>query len=90
MNLQQQTVSPGRNRSQRHGWNQIPAAHTMGGINDNRQMAELLDGGNSAYIKRIAGIIFKSPDTPLTEDNILIPLGHDIFGGHKPLLDGGA
>ena len=62
----------------------------MGGIDNDGKVAEFFDGGNSAYIKGIAGIIFKSPDPPLTEDIIIIPLGHDIFGGHKPLLYGGA
>src|SRR4030043_2420872 len=61
----------------------------MGGVDDNGEVAYSLDGGNSAEVEGIPGVIREGADAPFTENDARIAFGHDVFGGHEPFIDGG-
>ncbi len=52
-------------------------------------MSELLDNRNGGEIQRIAGVALKGADTTLTENDLVIALGENVFGRHQPFLHGG-
>ena len=60
----------------------------MAGVNDNGQVRFFLDDRHGGQVQRVAGRALKRADAALTEDNVLIAAGHDVLGGHDPLLNG--
>ena len=60
----------------------------MRGVHDHGQMAHLLDGRDGGDIQGVAGEGLKGADAPLAENDVFVACGHDIFGGHDPLLIG--
>ena len=60
----------------------------MAGVNDNGQVAVLLNNRNNAEVKRIAGILLKGTNAALTKHHLLVALAHNIFRRHQPFLNG--
>ena len=61
----------------------------MAGIDENRQMAEAMDGRHDAQVEGVASVVDERADSALAEDDLIIALGHDVFGGHEQLVEGG-
>src|SRR3990170_2478811 len=66
-----------------HGCHQIPLARAVTGVHNDRKVAQLFENGNGTEIKGIPCSGLKGPDTPLAEDDIMIPLRHDILSRHQ-------
>ena len=52
-------------------------------------MAEPVHGRDNTQIERVAGMVCKSPDPALAQDNAVVPLSHDVFRGHEKLVESG-
>jgi hypothetical protein len=57
----------------------------MAGINNYRQVAELLDYWNGRNIQRKPNTVLKCPDAPLTENNLVVTFRQQVVGSHQPL-----
>jgi len=55
----------------------------------NGQMAQLFHGRYGAQVKRVARVIGKCAHPPLAQDDAVVALAHDMFGGHEKLVDRG-
>src|SRR4051812_6115781 len=61
-------------------WNQqIPSSSRVGDIYHDRQMRFLLQNRYSGNIKRVTSCLLICSNTPLTKNNIAVPLRHNIF-----------
>jgi len=89
VDLDEKTVRTDGNGAPRQGDNIVAPAGGMGGVDDNGEVADGLDGGNGADIEGIPGIIREGADTPFAENDTGIAFRHDIFGGHEPFIDSG-
>ena len=89
MDLNNQSVRPGRYCRSGHRLHHLPAPRPMTGIDDNREMRQLLDRRYRREIQRITGKRLIGTDAALTENNLLVTGIHDIFGGVQPFRDGG-
>src|SRR4029077_4170320 len=62
----------------------------MTGVENNRQVAELVEDRDGGNVTGVAGGGFKSADAALAEQYIRIAVRDQVFGGHEQLLDGRA
>ncbi len=54
MNLQHQTVRAGCDASPRHGWHEFAATGGGAGINNNGQVSELMEKGDTRKVEHVA------------------------------------
>ena len=47
-----------------------------------------MQNGHHRQIKRVAGAVVKGADAALTENDLLVAAGHDVFGAHEQLFGG--
>ena len=45
--------------------------------------------GNDAQVEGVAGVVDEGADAAFAEDDLVVALGHDVFGGHQKLVEGG-
>ena len=57
-------------------------------VNDDGKVCESLEHWNGRKVEHVTGVAVITADTTLTEDYLLVTLGHDILGTHKKLLKG--
>ena len=58
------------------------------GIDDDREMAQLMERGDRREIARVARVVLERPDPALAEDDVVVPLRHDVLGRHQEVLQG--
>ncbi len=58
------------------------------GIGDDGKVGEGLHHGDGREIQEVPGLGVETPDPPLAEDDVGIPLGDDVFRGQEEFLDG--
>ena len=88
VHLDDQAVGTGGHGGQGQGLHHPVHAGGVGGVDDDGQVAHLLDGGDGGHVQGVAGIGLKGAHPPLAEDHVLVAGGHDVLGGHDPLLIG--
>ena len=88
VHLDDQAVRAAGRRSKGHGLHQAADARGMAGIDNNRQVGQLMQHRHATQIQGVAGSRFKGADAPLAEDHLLIAAGHDVFRAHEQLLQG--
>ena len=55
------------------------------------ELSMVLTGyGYGGYIQRKARVIAERPDAAFAQDDLLVALGEDVFGGHQPFFDRGS
>ncbi len=64
-------------------------ASGVGGVDDHRQMGQLLEHRHRRDIQGVAGGRLEGADTPLAQQHPAVPLREDVLGAHQELLDGG-
>src|SRR5208283_91760 len=67
----------------------IAPARPMRGIHHNGQVRELLDDRDGGDIEGVSQITVKGSDAALAQHDVVVPAGHDVFGGKEQLLNGG-
>src|SRR5271170_7147771 len=50
-------------------------------------MGKLVDNGNRGNVQSIARVSFEGADSALTQNDIVIPTGHDVLGGEQQFLE---
>ena len=58
-------------------------------VDEDREMAAFLDGGNDGEIEGIAGEVGEGADAAFAEHDVVVAFGEDIFGGHEEFVEGG-
>ncbi len=71
------------------GQNFVALAGAVAGIDENGEVAALLDGGNDREVEGVAGKIGEGANAAFAEHDVVIALGKNVFGGHKELVEGG-
>ena len=84
-----QPVGADRGGSPGQGNHLVAAAGRMAGIDDDGQMALLLDIGDGREVQRVATVVDKGANPALTEDDLDVAAFHDILRRHQPFVDGG-
>ena len=56
-------------------------------VNDDGQMAQVVDDGNGGKVKRVSRVTLVSADASLAENNILVSACHNVLGAGQKLLD---
>ncbi len=73
-----------------HGQHLVALAGAVARVDEDGQVAEPLHGGNDAEVERVAGVVGKGAHAALAEDDLVVALAHDVFGGHEELVERGA
>ena len=89
VNFDQDAVGAGGDGRAGHGQHAVAPAGAVAGVDENGQVAEALDGGNDAEVERVAGVVGKGAHAALAEDDLVVALAHDVFGGHEELFERG-
>ncbi len=90
VHLDEDAVCANRNCGARHGQNLVALAGAVAGVDEDGQVAELLYGGNDAEVEGVARVIGKGAHAALAEDDFVVALAHDVFGGHQEFVERGA
>ena len=69
--------------------NFVALAGAVAGIDEDRQVAALFDGGNDGEVERVAREVGEGADAALAEDDVVVAFGHDVFGGHEQFFERG-
>ena len=71
------------------GQNFVALAGAVRGIDEDGQVAALLDGGNDGKIEGVAGEVGEGAHAALAEHDVVVALGEDVFGGHEKFVERG-
>src|SRR6267378_8582720 len=67
----------------------VALAGTVAGIDEDGQVAALLDGGDDGEVERVARKVGKGADAALAKHDVVVALRHDVFGGHEKFVERG-
>ena len=90
VHLNEDAIGANSNCSAGHGQHLVSLAGAVAGVDKDGQMAELLNGGNDAEVEGVAGVIGEGAHAAFAEDDLVVALAHDVFGGHQELVECGA
>src|SRR2546427_12288575 len=82
MDFNEQAVGANGNGGAGKRQNFVALAGSVAGINKDRQVAALLDGGEDGEVERVVGKIGKSSKPTVTEHDVIIGLG--VVGIGRP------
>ena len=85
-----QTIGACGNGCARHGQDAVAAAGSVAGIDEDRQVAQVMQRGDDAEIERVARVIGKGAHAALAENYFVIAFAHHVLGGHQKLFERGA
>jgi len=68
--------------------NLVAFSGAVRGVDEDREMAAFLDGGNDGEIEGIAGEVGEGTDAAFAEHDVVVTFGKDIFGGHEKFVEG--
>src|SRR5215469_11947862 len=89
VNFDEKAIGPNRDGCTRERQHFVTFASAVAGIDDNRQMASALYGGDNTEVERIACEVRKGAHAAFAEDDVVIALGHHVFGGHEEFVQRG-
>ena len=84
-----QAVGTGGERGQGHGRDVVALAGAVAGIDENRQVRELLDWRDDRQVQRVAAVVGEGPHAAFAEDHLIVAAGEDVLGRHQPFFEGG-
>ncbi len=90
MDLHQDAVRAGGDGRQAHTLDQVPLAGAVARVDDDGEVGEALGEWYGRQIERVAGRGLEGLDAPLAQNDLSIPLAHDVLGRHDPLFHGAA
>jgi hypothetical protein len=82
-----EAVGAGGDRGPGHGRHVVPVAGAVAGVADDRQVALGLDDGDGVEVEGEAGRGLEGADAALAENDVVVALGHDVFGGLQVFAD---
>ncbi len=89
VDLHHQPMCIGSHRRTGQGQHLIPSPGGVAGVHNNRQMALFFNHRHGGQIQGVATVMDKGAHAPLTQDHLVVSMGHDVFGSHEPLVDSG-
>src|SRR5712691_4415281 len=89
MDFDQETVGADGDGRARKRENLVAFSGAVAGINENGQMAALLDGGDNGQVQSVARVVGKGADAALAKHYVVVAFGEDVFGGHEKLIKSG-
>src|SRR5713101_2347363 len=87
MDFNEQAVGANGNGGAGKRQNFVALAGSVAGIDKDRQVAALLDGGDNGEVERVAGKIGERSNAAFAEHHVVIAFGEDIFGGHQEFVE---
>ena len=88
VHLDDETGGAGGDKGKAHGRHQVPHAGRVRRVSDDGKMGELLHHGDGGAVQRVARRLLVCPDAAFAQHDLVSAVGHEVFGGHQPLLDG--
>ena len=89
MDLDHNAVGPGSGSGHGHRLHQVGVTGGVAGVHHHGQVGQALQHGHHGQIQGVAGVSrLIGTDAALTENDILVAVGHDVLGAHQQLLDG--
>ena len=67
----------------------VALSGSVAGVDQDRQVAEAMNGGHDAEVEGIASVVDEGADASFAEDDLVVALGHDVLGGHEEFVEGG-
>src|ERR1700687_1120427 len=69
--------------------NFVALAGSVGRIDEDRKVAALFDGRYDGEVERVARKIGEGAHAALTENDVVVAFGEDVFGGHEEFVERG-
>ena len=89
VHFHQNPVGAGRHRGEGHRPDLVAHAGTVAGIDEDRQVTELLDHRDGGQIESVAGIGLEGANAALAQNHRVGAVRQQVFGGHQEVFDGG-
>jgi hypothetical protein len=89
MDFDEQAIRANRDGSAGKRQNFVALACAVAGIDKDRQVTALLDGGDDGEVERVAGKIGERSNASLAQHHIVITFGEDVFRGHQEFVERG-
>ena len=89
MHLHQNAVGARRHRRQGHRAHLVAHAGAVAGVDEDRQMTELLDHRDRGQVERVAGIGLEGTNAALAQNHRVGAVRQQVLGRHQQILDGG-
>src|SRR5215472_3381176 len=89
MDFDEQAICADGNGSAGKRQNLVALSGAVAGIDEDRQVATLLNRRNDREVERIAGKIGECANAALAKHHIVVALREDVFRGHQELIKRG-
>ena len=89
MNFDEQAVGADGDRGAGKRQNFVAFAGAVAGIDEDRQVAALLHGGNDGEVEGVAGMVGESAHAAFAEHHVVIAFAENVFGGHQKFVERG-
>src|SRR5258708_6820689 len=80
VDFDQHPVGPDGNGGSRHRCDLVAFARAVARIDQDRQVTNSLDSRDDGEIEGVAGVVGERPYATFTEYDVVVALGHDVFG----------
>ena len=87
VNFHHESMRPRRESGPGERTHSIPHPHSVGGIDENREVADLARERDDVEIEGIARVVVESSDPALAQDDPRVAFGEQVFGRHEPFLE---
>jgi hypothetical protein len=88
VNFDEEAIGANSDSGARKRKNLVALAGAVRRVDEDREMAAFLDGGNHGEIEGIAGEVGEGTDAAFAEHDVVVAFGEDIFGGHEKFVEG--
>src|SRR5215212_3424541 len=85
MNFDNQSIRTSRDCRERKRHHKFGDATCVAWIDDDREMAFTLYHRNCRDVESVSCRSLESPDAPLTYNDLIVPMRHDVLRGHEQL-----
>jgi len=89
MDLHHEPIRPRSDGCPGHGDHHGPHARAMTRIRDDGQVRQRLHHRNGSEIQEITRVGIEAANTPLTEDDLVVPFRQNVLGGQQALRRSG-
>src|SRR5262249_16159574 len=78
VDLDQQAGGGGRQRRQRHRRHVVALASAVAGVDQDRQVRQVLDRRDHRQVERVAAVVREGADAALAQDDVVVAAGHHV------------
>ena len=88
VNFDEEAIGANSDRGAGKRQDLVALAGAVRRVDEDREMAAFLDGGNDGEIQGIAGEVREGADAAFAEHDVVVAFGEDIFRGHEKFVEG--